>query len=481
MEFKDYIKEETLLQALDILGWHTPTAIQEQLFQLFSQYHAIMIQAQTGSGKTGAYALPILDRIQWAENKVQCLILAPTRELANQIREECERLGKYKRIKSVALIGKQPMAFQMQDLHQKCHVAVGTPGRVLEHLHQGSLCVERLSYVVLDEADEMLQMRFRDTLEQILTCLPKQAQYCLCSATMSKEIEEWCHTYFPDLVKIKEQDAMTPSALTFEAYVIEEEEKDAFLWKLLIKKACASAIIFCNTRAMCEHVYRVCQQHTDAVGRYHGAMDQKEREAAWAAFRYGEVQLLVASDIAARGLDMEGIETIIHYELPQEKERFLHRSGRSGRNQRQGHVISLLTVNEQHWRKELECYAGIHMHMGDGDEIRKQAIDEAGVAHFLAQRMQKVHRGEEMGKDILRLYIYGGKKKKIRAGDLVGAITQLEGIDSDDIGVIQVQDYGSYVEILHGKGSYVLECLQTMTIKNRHFKAEIAHQQQIKR
>lgn len=477
MDFKAYIREESILRALDVLGWHTPTPIQEQMFASFGRHRSIIMQAQTGSGKSGAYLLPVLDAVKWEENQVQCLILAPTRELASQIREECALLGKYKRIKSVALIGKQPMVFQIQDLHQKCHVAVGTPGRVLEHLRQGSLRTDRISHVVLDEADEMLQLGFRETLEQILNRLPEQAHYCLCSATMPDVTADFCAAYFPDCVKIGEAEALVPKTLFFDAYVIAQSQKDEFLWKLLLKEACSGAIIFCNTRATCEHVYLELKRHIDAVGLYHGAMEQAKREAVWVEFRYGTLQFLVASDIAARGLDSEAIEVIIHYELPLEKERFIHRSGRSGRNQQQGHVISLIDPLEVERCKEIERYSGIQMRFCDTELVLAQATDQTAVVHLTAQRKEKAEKKAAFCADVLRLYIHGGKKQKISAGDLVGAMTQFAGVTGDDIGVIQIQDYGSYVEILHGKGSYVYECLQRATIKKHRFKVEIAHHQ----
>ncbi len=477
MGFEAYIKDPTIQKALDVLHWQEPTPVQERILPLFDAHQHILLQAQTGSGKTGAYALPILDRIYWEENKPQCLILAPTRELAQQIKEECEHLGKYKRIKCVSLIGKQPMSFQIQDIKQKCHVVCGTPGRVWEHIEQGTRDPSALSYLVLDEADEMCQMGFKQNLCKILDRLPKEARYCMCSATIREELLQICDRYFHHYETIRIHEELTPKQLYFEAYVLKSADKDAFLWKLLLHEACASALIFCNTRAKCESLYHMLKQKMECVDRYHGALDQDMRTNIWNRFRYGETQVLIASDIAARGLDMEQIDVIIHYELPSETERFIHRSGRSGRNQCTGHVISLINDDEYAQMEVIAHDTQIPIHHCDPQVIWNQAEDEATYTNFKHQQKQRTRKGNIFQSDILRLYIHGGKQKKIRAGDIVGAITQIARVSGNDIGVIQIQDHGSYVEILHDKGKYVYEQLQHLTIKNHHLKVEISHHQ----
>ncbi len=477
MEFQDYIQDPSIRKALDALQWKQPTAIQALTFPRFYEQRNLILRAQTGSGKTGAYALPCLDQLDWEENQIQCLILAPTRELANQIKTECEHLGKYKRIKCVSLIGKQPMAFQVQDLHQKCHIAIGTPGRILDHIRQGTLSLKALRWVILDEADEMVNMGFESSVRHILEALPSNLQYCLCSATMSEELTALCDAYLPDYEQIAPQSQLLPPSLSFLAYPLSECEKDEFLWHYLLYQPCASAIIFCNTRAKCEHVYHKFKERYSALTMLHGAMDQSARDHAWAQFQSGAAQFLIASDLAARGLDLVDVDKIIHYELPLEKERFVHRSGRSGRNQALGQVVILLAETQRTLFHELAQYANITIEMGQVEAIWAQPTDESSIARLACERKERTSKGQVFQQEILRLYVHGGKKKKISAKDIVGAICQIDGISGADIGVIQIQEYGSYVEILSGKGEVVLAHLQEMPIKKQRLKVEIAHHQ----
>lgn len=478
MKFQTMIQEPTLLQAIKTLGWQTMMPIQEQVIPHLLAHKNVVLQAKTGSGKTGAYLLPVLEDITWEENAPQCLVLAPTRELAMQIKEESEALGKFKRIKCVNLIGKVPMSYQEQDLKQKTHMIAGTPGRILDHLRKETLPLHKCRTVILDEADEMCRMGFLEDIQAILDELPQDVNLCLCSATIDEAVNALCETYMEPYETVKlEEDSKLNMQIRNDAYVIPEEEKEDFLWKLLLKIQPSSAIIFTTTRDRCETVYDYLRSHMQEVAILHGAMEQEEREKQLERFRYGTAQLLVASDVASRGLDIEQVELVVNVELPQERERFVHRAGRSGRKEEKGHVISLIAPQELDWKKEIEGYSKTKMQMQDANMIRQQAVNDSIVQQFLSKRVKKDKKTKVFAKDILRLYIHGGKKKKIRAGDLVGAICQIDGITGEDIGVIQVQDLGSYVEILHGKGTIVYQALQNISIKNKKLKVEISHKQ----
>lgn len=477
MEFAKYIQEDSILKALEKLGWTEMTPVQEQVIPLWLEQKNVFVQAKTGSGKTGAYLLPVLERIDWKENRPQCLILTPTRELAKQVKAEVEALGKYKRMKSVALIGKEPMSFQIQDLKQKCHVVVGTCGRILEHIQQGSLPLEMLHDVIVDEADELCRMGFWNTLSEILTQLFQPLHICLCSATMNKTVEQLCQRYASPYEKIIVDQECWKTQIQSVAYCIQETEKTEFLWKLLLYQAEPATIIFCNTRQMCEQLYHELQPRLPALSLYHGAMDQTHREQAIECFRSGQSQVLIASDIASRGLDIEHVKTVVNYELPLEKERWIHRAGRSARYQRAGQMISLMTPDEKECLTKWQEYCQCDIMMADPAPILAQVDDAFARQRLYDQRCIHDARSAVFQGDVLRLYIHGGKNKKIRAKDIVGALCQLDGITFEDIGAIQIQDWGSYVEIYHGKGYEAAEKLSQVTIKNRCLKVEISDKQ----
>ncbi len=477
MEFSNCLSEKPLLEALKKLHWHELTPVQEQVMPLWLETKNVLVQAKTGSGKTGAYLLPVLERIRWENNAPQCLILTPTRELAKQVKADVEALGKYKRIKCVALIGKEPMAFQIQDLRQKCHVVVGTCGRIWEHLQQGNMPLTALHDVIVDEADEMCRMGFLKTLTKILEQLPQPFSMCLCSATLDDKVAQLCDRYAFPYERIIVDETLWKAQIQSYAYYIQEAEKSEFIWKLLLQRADAATIIFCNTRDGCEQLYHNLKPRIPALSLLHGAMDQQERERELEHFRSGRSQVLIASDIAARGLDLDLVNTIVNYDLPVEKERFIHRAGRSARYQNEGQVISFITSANLERKKELEEYCGCKMIMADADLIRAQVDDEDARQHLYDQRCVHSEKSTVFHDDILKLYIYGGKKQKMRAKDIVGALCQIDGMTFDDIGVIQIQDWGSYVEILHGKGYEAMEKLNQTTIKNQHWKVEISNKQ----
>lgn len=478
MEFHTQIQDQALLSAIEKLGWKEMMPIQEQVIPILKQHRNVVLQAKTGSGKTGAYLLPVLDDITWEENAPQCLIIAPTRELAMQIKEEAEALGKLKRIKCVNLIGKVPMAYQKQDLKQKTHLIAGTPGRILDHIHQGNLIIDQIKTVILDEADEMCRMGFSQDMEEILDAMPDDVKYCLCSATINEHVDHLCNTYAAPYDKIiLNHTSVFNTQIQNDAYMVEEEAKEAFLWKLLLHEKPSSAIVFTTTRERCEEVYQFMSEHMKEVAILHGAMDQRVREQELSRFRYGKAQILVASDVASRGLDIEQVDLVVNIELPAEKERFVHRAGRSGRKDAQGHVISLISRQEQRWKEEIESYTQEHMHICDRSHIDAQPCTLNEKEAMLKKRIVKAKKTKVFAQDVLRLYIHGGKKKKIRAGDLVGALCEIDGVSGDDIGVIQVQDLGSYVEILNGKGTLVYQALQKKTIKNKKLKVEISNKQ----
>ena len=477
MNFQDIIQEETLLAAIAKLNWKQPTEIQQQVIPLLKNKQNIVMQADTGSGKTGAYGLGILEQLKWENKTAQCLIIAPTRELALQIKNDIEHIGKYKRIKCTALIGKEPMEQQLHDLKQKHHVISGTPGRILDHIQQGNINLSSITHIVVDEVDELCAMGFYDTLCAILDAIVQPCCMCFCSATIDDAVCGLAERYTENYETISHCEEKLKKQFQNEVYQVSEADKPAFLWKLLLYQADSTTIIFCNTRDTCESVYRNIRKHMQEVAIYHGALDQQKRRQELEKLYSGQAQIMVASDIAARGLDIDKVDTIINYDLPNDAVRFQHRAGRSGRGNRSGHVITLADASQTDLLKQFQEALDCEFIRCAVDLINAQSDDPESLAKLLSKRQLKSGKAAAFHTDILRLYIHGGKKKKIRAKDLVGAICQIDTISFADIGVIEIQGNGSYVEILNHKGMQVYEQLKTLPIKNRHLKVEISHKQ----
>lgn len=477
MEFQDLIQEEALSAAIAKLNWKKPTVIQQKVIPLLKQQRNIVMRSDTGSGKTGAYGLGILEQLKWESKYAQCLIIAPTRELALQIKNDMEHMGKYKRIKAVALIGKEAMNQQIHDLKQKHHIICGTPGRIFDHIQQGNMKLTSLTHIVVDEVDELCAMGFYETVCDILAAISHACVMCFCSATVDENVIALADRFAKDYEIVASHEHKLKSHFKNEVYQISAQEKLSFLWKLLLYEADGTTIIFCNTRNTCESVYHSLKKHMKEITLYHGALDQQKRQCELAKLYSGAAQIMVASDIAARGLDIETVDTVINYELPHDSVRFLHRAGRSGRMNHQGHVISLIDETQAAYFPQLQAAIDCEFTVCDNEIINAQSDNEAALSKLLSKRKDKAVKGSGFHTDILRLYIHGGKNKKIRAKDIVGAICQIKDISFSDIGVIEIQENGSYAEILNGKGSYVYEQLCKLPIKNRRLKIEISRKQ----
>lgn len=475
MNFKDYRLDERIIEALDKLGYNEATEVQKSVLPALLEKQDLIVQAKTGSGKTAAFAIPLIEQIDWAENKPQVLVLTPTRELALQIKEDFDNIGTYKKIKTLAVFGKQPYKFQIHDLKQKTHVVVGTPGRVLDHLERETMDVSKLQYLILDEADEMLNMGFIETVQEILQRLPKHHTTCLFSATMPEAIVALARQFTKDAKQITiKEDAVVNEMIDAVAYEVKEHEKKEFLLKLLLTEMPTSAIIFCKTQ---EHVNEVCDylyEQDLSVDKIHGGMLQEDRLDNMYDFRLGNIQFLVATDVAARGIDVENMTHVINYDLPEEAERYIHRIGRTARIGKAGKAISFLSQYDDNRKAMIEEYIHTSFQILDAGAITNCAIKKEKIHELKDKMIQKEKKNKEIQKDILRLYLNGGKKKKIRPGDIVGAICEIPGVCADDIGIIQVQEMGSYVDILNNKGKLVLEALRKTTIKGKVLKVQIS-------
>lgn len=474
--FHDYPLSEEIVRALNHLGYNQPTDVQQAVIPLALQNKDLTVKAQTGSGKTAAFGIPICEMVNWNENKPQALILTPTRELADQVKADITNIGRYKRLKATAVYGKSPFPRQVAELKQKSHVVVGTPGRLLDHIEKGSIQLDQIRFLVIDEADEMLNMGFIDQVETIIQALPINRTTMLFSATLPKDVEKLCHRYMQNpLDVVVREDSKRNDQIDHSLFMVKEEEKDNLLRDVTIVENPDSCIIFVRTQERVDSLYELLDRFGYTCEKIHGGMVQTDRFRVMNAFKSGEFRYLVATDVAARGIDIENITHVINYDIPLEKESYVHRSGRTGRAGHAGKAITFATINETKFIEAIEDYLGFPIRRR---EVPSRADITKAKAAF-EQKMdkqptRKKSKNDLLNKGIIKLYFNGGKKKKLRAVDFVGTIAKLEGVSAEDIGIITIQDNVSYVEILNGKGQLVLQAMKHTTIKGKQLKVHRA-------
>ena len=451
MKFEQMNLDKNIIQALHTLGYEKPLPVQEKVIPNILSGTDCIVKSRTGSGKTASFAIPIIQNLEIDERSPQALVLTPTRELALQIQQDFDRIGTFKKIKTLPIFGKQPFKFQKEDLKQRCHVVIGTPGRVLDHLQQQTLDPSKIKYVVLDEADEMLNMNFLDEVQAILKYMPKKHVTCLFSATYPAVIQRMSKKYLYKPAKIDLTSTNKPNIL--------EEAYHVLLHLLALKKP-ESCMIFCKTQARVDEVYECLEKNQVSVDKIHGGMMQEERLSHMRRFKKGKVRILVCTDVASRGIDVFKVEMIINYDMPSPVETYTHRIGRSGRVDEQGLAISLVNEYDGVRKEKLEEYLGYNLPFKEEGEVYLSDLD---VLDSLKESNRVVvDKSKDLRKGITKIYLNGGKNKKIRPGDIVGAICEIDGVTVDDIGVIQVQDHQSYVDILNDKGKLVLKNLKTI-------------------
>lgn len=474
-KFKEYKLCDEIIKALDGIGYKKPSDVQREVIPQILTGKDIVVKSQTGSGKTAAFGIPLCENIKWEESNAQALILTPTRELAIQVKEELGNIGRFKRIRTVAVFGKQPFSDQARELKQKTHIVVGTPGRVLDHIDRDTLKVCNIKYLVIDEADEMLNMGFIDQVRDIINKLNVDRQTMLFSATIPEEILGLCNVYMnnPSNIEIKSQKLITDN-INHELYKFEEFYKLDNLGKILISEAPETAVIFCKTKENVDKVFENLNKKGYSVNKIHGGMLQKDRLDIMDKFKKGNFRILVATDVAARGIDVEGITHVINYDLPVEKEAYVHRIGRTGRAGAKGKAISFVNQYEDRLLDMIQEYIGFEIPLKkDIIEVSKE-IRETAIKSLKSKPNIKREKAKAINKNITKIYLNGGKKKKLRAGDFVGAISRIEGVTAEDIGIIDVQDTVSYIDILNGKGNKVIEGLKNSTIKGKKLRVEKA-------
>jgi ATP-dependent RNA helicase DeaD len=467
--YKKYDLSKEIAQALKDLGYEALTKVQEVVIPLALAEKDIIVRSQTGSGKTAAFAIPVCEKITVEQKNPQVLVLTPTRELAVQLKQDISNIGRFKRIRCAVVFGRQPMEIQKRELKQRVHVIVGTPGRTLDHIERKNMNLEEVQYFIIDEADKMLDMGFIEQVEAIIKVLPVRKVTMLFSATMPDKIQEICQQYMKNPIKI-EVDSENSSLENIRQvyYEAEEDEKFHLTTKIISIERPDSCILFCNTREKVETLLAKMQHKGYFCGSLHGGMEQRDRLHSIHDFKRGEFQFLIATDVAARGIHIDDISLVVNYDMPLDNESYVHRIGRTGRAGNVGKAITLVTRSEYRTLQGIEEYVHYKIPQQETPTVEEVAAGElifnqrAGSEPTL-----RIDKSEALNRQIARIRINAGKKTKMRPGDILGAITTIPGISGDDIGIIDVQDTCSYVEILGDKGHLVMEALWATKIKGK--------------
>ncbi|MCY1080229.1 ATP-dependent RNA helicase DbpA [Archangium lansingense] len=458
MNFSSLALSSPLLQVLEELDFQTVTPIQAQSIPVLLQGRDLVGQAKTGSGKTAAFALPILERIRLQHRRLQALVLCPTRELCAQVAGELRRLGRrLPGLQVLVLAGGQPVRPQVNALEKGAHIAVGTPGRILDLLQRESLETRQLATVVLDEADRMLDMGFREDMERILGATPPTRQTVLFSATFPPDIEALSRTFQKQPARVTVVESEAAPDIQQLCYVCEPEEKTALLLRILRQYQPASAIVFCNLKATVAELTRALTAAGVGADGLQGDMEQSERDSVMAKFRNRSIRMLIATDVAGRGIDVEALDAVINFDLPSQPESYVHRIGRTGRAGRRGLAISIATPRDERKVETLEGATGV--------KLERASVESLPPA--------EAKDGASLEAAWETLFISAGRKDKMRPGDILGALTgEAGGLNAADIGKIEIHDHHAYVAVSKDLVRLALQRLRDGRIKGRKFRIE---------
>ena len=509
LKFEALHLSKDVLRAIANMGFEETTPIQSRAIPLIMEGKDVIGQAQTGTGKTVAFGIPILEMINPRSKKLQAIIMCPTRELAIQVSEELKKLSQYKKdITVLPIYGGQPIERQIYSLKKGVQVIIGTPGRTIDHMNRGTMKMDSVKIVVLDEADEMLNMGFIDDIETILSKVNGERQTLLFCATMPKSILDLTKRYQnnPQLVKVVHKQLTVPHVeQTY--FEVKEGTKLEALSRLIDMYNFKLSLVFCNTKRRVDEVVANLQVRGYLADGLHGDMTQSQRDRVMGKFRSNAFEILVATDVAARGIDVEGIEAVFNYDVPQDEEYYVHRIGRTARMGKTGRAFTFVMGREIHKLRDIQAYANIKIarqrvpSLNDVEEIRinvflakiKQTIGENDLTHYtylierlleedytsldIAAALLKMCVGAEntekddldvgyrsggSEKGMVRLFMNIGRSQKVEVKDIVGAIAGETGIPGRVIGKIDMYDKYTFIEV---PNEYVKDILSVMNNK----------------
>lgn len=533
MKFEDLQINEDIKRAVLEMGFEEPSPIQAQSIPVILSGKDVIGQAQTGTGKTAAFSIPLLEMINPEDKSLQAVVLCPTRELAIQVSSEIRKIGKYMHgIKTLPVYGGQPIDRQIKSLKGGVQVVIGTPGRVIDHINRRTLKLDNVKMVMLDEADEMLDMGFRDDIEMILSKTPEERQTTFFSATMPKGILELTKRYQKDPVHIKvvRKELTVPN---IKQYYIETRSSNKLevLCRLIDVYNPKLSVVFTNTKKGADELVSDLQARGYFADALHGDLKQTQRDIVMDKFRNGTIDILVATDVAARGIDVDDVEAVFNYDLPQDEEYYVHRIGRTGRAGRNGISFSFVFGKDMRKMRDIERYTKTKLvkhgipSIADVEEKKVGAffnqikeVLEAGhltkqlqwVESFCAdsevdystldvaaallklalgeekqeiieekprERRERRSKGGDTGakEGMVRLFINVGRNQRVQAKDIVGAIAGEVGIPGKLVGTIDIYDKYTFVEVPKQNAKKVLEKMKNIKIKGNKINIEQAN------
>ncbi|MCF0134867.1 MAG: DEAD/DEAH box helicase [Lachnospiraceae bacterium] len=518
--FSDLNIDEDILDAVRDLGYERPTDIQARCIDTLLEGNDLIGQSQTGTGKTAAFAIPMIELIDPDDRRLQGVVLCPTRELCIQNAEEIRKLLKFKAgIRVVSVYGGEPINYQINDIRKGVHILTATPGRLLDHLRRHTLRLDQIQMVVLDEADEMLRMGFREDMDLLLSQMPVPRQTVLFSATMPEDVAAIAREYMEDPVEVRTtpQDKLTVEKISQKYYDIKAGAKTDALCRLLDLERPDRAIVFVNTKKKAADLAGELIRRDYPVDALHGDLKQVQRDLVMRRFKKGDLKLLVATDVAARGLDISGVDAVFNYDLPEEPEHYVHRIGRTGRAGREGRSFTFIVGKEINRLADIQAYAGTELEPSRLPTL--QDVEEAHCARFM-QDIRDILKGTDpslpspekytacireleqegyapsriaaavMAKALyvpsssdplagapariisnpdtkVKLHLNLGRKHKLYVKDIIGALTTLCGIPRDSIGHIDILESFSYVEVPASAASDILKLMNGKEIKQQ--------------
>ena len=450
-EFSSLALKPALLENIESLGYTCLTPIQAESLPHILEGRDVIAQAKTGSGKTAAFGIGLLSKLDLNSFRVQAMVICPTRELADQVCKEIRRLARFtQNIKVLTLCGGVPFGPQLGSLEHGVHVVVGTPGRLQEHLRKRSLRLSNLKVLVLDEADRMLDMGFEEAISDVVSYAPTHRQTLLFSATYTDPIREISQKFQFKPISVSIESNQHDSDIEQRFYQVEKSKRIHALGYLLAYHRPESTVVFCNTKRECQDVASSLENSGFSVQALHGDLEQKHRDQVLVRFSNKSCSVLVATDVAARGLDIKDMQAVINYELPWDPEIYVHRIGRTGRAGKKGLALSLCTEQEVNRVSAIEDYQSI-----------PAKWDEVAPFHLgYEQRFEP---------PMVTLWIDGGRKNKVRPGDILGALTGDAGISGSEVGKIDIFDGHAYVAIKRDSVDKAYACLKHGKIKGRNF------------
>lgn len=521
MTFEEMCLDTRIMRAIAEMGFEQPSPIQAQSIPIAVEGKDMIGQARTGTGKTASFGIPMLQRINPKDKNLQAIVLCPTRELAIQSANEIRKLAKFLHgIKVLPIYGGQEISKQIRSLKGGVQIVIGTPGRVMDHLRRHTLKPQTVDIVVLDEADEMLNMGFREDIETILGQLPEERQTMLFSATMPKPILEIAKRYLhePEIVKVIQKELTVPKIEQY-YYEVNPRKKNEVLSRLLDMYDPSLSLVFCNTKRKVDELVADLKGRGYFAEGLHGDMKQSQRDRVMNGFRNGRTDILVATDVAARGIDVDDVEAVFNYDVPQDDEYYVHRIGRTGRAGREGRAFTLVVGKEIYKLKDIQRYCktkirrqpipsvndvaaikveklleqageliatdGLGRMMDlleeylDGSDYSATEMAAALLAMQLGESSTQTLPKEEFGDTgaepgMVRMFMNIGKKDRVRIGDILGAVAGESGMEGALVGTIDMYDNFSFVEVPQEYAAAVLEAMNHSKIKGRRVNMEPA-------